>query len=105
VTIVDWEATSLEVRAALLDKVIKSGKFAELSIWTVSLSTAEKRLLGRQGFSSIESKDDLSHGIYIPSVLVRPTNPEKLHGEWVIGGRDLRNIEDWKLRAIDSDGA
>jgi hypothetical protein len=104
VTIVDWEAANQQACAGLLDAVVGFGKFAQLSIWTVSLSTLEKRLLRQRGFDLADDKDDLSEDVYVPDVLVRPTNPETLHGEWLVGGRDLKGLENWRIRAIDSDG-
>jgi hypothetical protein len=102
--IVDWAGTALQVRAGLLDTAIRSGNFAELSIWTVSLSTAEKRLLTQRGFGAIDAVDDPSQDMHIPHVFVRPIDPEKLDDSWVVGNRDLHTLENWSLRAIYSDG-
>lgn len=101
VTIVDWEATDLRVRAQLLDRTIKMGKFQEIYVWSVSQKAEERHLLQQRGFFDIDSDNAQFQNYYVPDILIRPVNPDQ---GWVVAGRDLRELENWDLRAIHSDG-
>ena len=50
VSIVDWEATSIKVRADLLQAVMQWGKFDKLALWAATLLTEVKTLLQNAGF-------------------------------------------------------
>jgi len=52
--LVDWEAASDEIRAALLKTALNRGRFPAVGAWTGSMSEAEADVLRRFGFEEIE---------------------------------------------------
>jgi GNAT superfamily N-acetyltransferase len=52
--LVDWEAVSDEIRAALLQTLLDRGRFPAVGAWTGSMSEAEADVLGRFGFEEVE---------------------------------------------------
>ncbi len=103
VNIVDWEATRMEARADLLRAALQWGCFDTVTIWSVSLPDEVRTLLGECGFDFLEEAYSLEHGLYCPSILVRPVRPEMLQSDWAYANRRLLDMSDWDARAIYSD--
>lgn len=103
INIVDWEASHMEARAGLLRAALKWGNFDTLTVWSTSLTDEVKTLLSECGFQFLEEAYSLAHGLYCPSILVRPVRPEMLHLDWVLANRRLLDMSEWDVRAIYSD--
>jgi hypothetical protein len=97
VNILDWEATTEQVRSDLLTAAVESGRFAELAIWTITLQEDAKRLLETMGFAPVDSSRT-KRGF--PAVLVRPVRDEDLSNNWMLAGRRLLGADDWDLRML-----
>jgi hypothetical protein len=82
---------------------LKWGNFNTITVWSTSLTDEVKTLLGECGFQFLEEAYSLAHGLYCPSILVRPVRPEMLHLDWVLANRQLLDMSDWDVRAIYSD--
>jgi len=102
ISIVDWEATNMQVRTDLLQTAIHLGNFNVLSIWSATLSDEIKILLQNTGFNP--QKEVKSITKFRPTILVRPVRDEMLKTNWVIANRRLLDLESWDLRMIYSDG-
>jgi hypothetical protein len=103
--IVDWEATTPEVRTRLLAAAIAWGEFSELSIWAATLGPDARAALHHHGFASPAhlsqpgEKDDLP-----PTILVRPVDRGRLKAkDWCLGDRPLLDLASWDLRMIYRD--
>ena len=108
VSIVDWEATNLQIRADLLQAAVLWGNFSQLTIWSETLPVEVKRVLQRTGFELSNDAKNLGYsyraGANRTGVLVRPVREEMLREtDWVLGDRRLLNLDDWNLRMIYSD--
>ena len=103
ITIVDWEATSMQVRADLLRAAIQWGNFGTLTVWTATLQDEAKKLLQENGFHLLEEAESPTQAPYQPSLLVRSILSHKLQSDWMLGDRRLLDMSNWDLRAIYSD--
>ena len=108
VSIVDWEATNLQIRADLLQAAVLWGNFSQLTIWSETLPVEVKRVLQGTGFELSNDAKSLGYsyraGANQTGVLVRPVREEMLREtDWVLGDRRLLNLDDWNLRMIYSD--
>ena len=101
VSIVDWEANNMQVRADLLQAAIQRGNFVDLRTWSATLPPEAKTLLQNSGFNSLDETGSIT-GSY-STVLVRPVHDEMLKADWVFAGRRLLDLANWKLRMIYSD--
>jgi hypothetical protein len=100
VTIVDWEASSPQVRADLLRAATEWGNFGVLTVWTATLPDETRNLLGECGFRALGRAED---AVYQKSLLLRTTRPTLVQADWVFANRRLLDMSSWDLRAIDSD--
>ena len=103
ITIVDWEASHMEARADLLRAAVQWGNFDTMTVWSASLPDEVKALLGECGFYFLEEAYSLEHGLYCPSILVRPVRSEMLQLDWKLANRRLLDMSNWDVRAIYSD--
>lgn len=102
VNLVDWEATTLEVRQDLLRTLLKWGHFNLLTIWSATLPKETLTLLQKEGFMLKDESGD--SGEYRPGLLVRALRERNDEEGWTVGRRCLLKIENWDLRMIYSDG-
>lgn len=108
VSIVDWEATNITVRADLLQAVLQWGKFDKLALWTATLPTEVKTLLHNAGFSTVGKIKSIGRAHRTrasrPTVLLRAVRQDMLkEADWVIAHRRLSDLDNWDLRMIYSD--
>ncbi len=97
INVVDWQASSGEVRAELLRAAVRSCRFEDLTIWSATLSEDARALLRDAGFRRIVE-------VSVPRrILVRSVQDELPGEQWVVGGRRLLDLADWDLRMVDSD--
>ncbi len=100
--IVDWEASSAEVRAALLEAVLDWDAFEALAVWQRCFDASVRALLARHGFETTET--DISITSPRRTVLMRPLGRADRQDAWTLGGRSLLEIGNWDVRMIYSDG-
>jgi hypothetical protein len=91
----DWEGTSHEVRAQLLEFAVTHGGFEGLGAWTSSLSDESKAMLARSGFTPVDPE---LRARGMPCVLLKKLGS----GEWVIDGAPAAEPSRWDIRRIDS---
>jgi GNAT superfamily N-acetyltransferase len=101
VSIVDHEATDVEVFSALLQAAVSLGTFDRLHIWTRSLSPPELARLDALGFKPHEQPPGITH--FRRTVLVRPVDLQNHGSEWTLAGRRLLEPASWDLRMIYAD--
>lgn len=101
VSIVDWEANNMQVRADLLQAAIHWGNFVDLRTWSATLPQDAKTLLQNTGFNSADETGSIP-GTY-STVLARPVRDEMLKADWVLANRRLLDLADWDLRMAYSD--
>jgi GNAT superfamily N-acetyltransferase len=105
INIVDWEATTPEVRAELLQAAVSWGRFRELATWSVTLPGETLRLLEEAGFAFGRAPASIGSayrtGGRRTPLLVRALGEDD--AEWSIGGRGLLGLEGWDLRMLYSD--
>jgi hypothetical protein len=101
VSIVDQEATDVEVFSALLQAAVSLGTFDRLHIWTRSLSPPELARLDALGFKPHEQPPGITH--FRRTVLVRPVDLQNHGSEWTLAGRRLLEPASWDLRMIYAD--
>lgn len=97
VSIVDLEATSPEVRSALVETVVRTGCFEDVMTWTATLDPGSINDLTRFGFKPIDRKP-LRHPV--KHVLVRPIDDADLQHDWLLGDVKLLDLGNWDLRMI-----
>lgn len=90
--IVDWEASSDGVHAALLQRTLKSGRFNAIGAWSASLSEDCRRLLTQHDFAATDL-ERRSRGM--PCVLLK--NLRSAQGNELSTDR-----AQWDIRLIDS---
>jgi hypothetical protein len=101
VTIVDWEAQNLAVRAELLETAIRLGDFEHLTTWGVSLPLETMMLLRESGFVFKTELDEAED--YQPEIMLRPSGLEPVEAAWQLGDLTLLDLQNWDFRAIYSD--
>ncbi|NSW52302.1 MAG: GNAT family N-acetyltransferase [Anaerolineae bacterium] len=103
VQIVDWEVETLECFRNLIRCVVREGRFPALSIWTTTMSKAEKQILRDEGFTieieHLEGKPDS----YRPVVMVRKLIEKHTPG-WAFTDEFVADSHNWDIRSIYSDG-
>lgn len=100
VNLVDWEASSQEIRASLLRSLLKWGQFELLRIWAANLPVETHSLLKSERFGPYHAHH--SGNPYRPGLLVRALQEGRQ--DWSVGRRQVLNADDWDLRMIYSDG-
>lgn len=102
VNIVDWEATSEQVRSDLLHAAIHWGNFEKLTTFQATLSKGTKRLLQENRFVPVKGKGLLERSR--PTVLIRPTQNGGTSSLWRLGETQMLDQANWDIRMIYSDG-
>jgi GNAT superfamily N-acetyltransferase len=100
VNIVDWEATSLRVRAELLRGAINFSPFVDLNIWTSTIGVETKNLLRDVGFQPVQKGAGVDQEE--PCLLVRSIRADVPEAEWSLGNRRLLDMANWDIRMIYS---
>jgi len=99
--IVDWEATTAQVRADLLHAAMRLGNFDNLNIWAATLSDETKRLLQQSGFDVLHEAAGIVHNRR--SLIVRAVRDELRKTDWVIANRELLDLGNWDVRMAYAD--
>jgi acyl carrier protein len=101
VYLVDWEARSPRVRAALLEAALRWGRFPDLRTWGATLDLGARRLLREHGFRPPIHAAGRPQP-HASTVLVRALGSNGA-GAWTLGGRRLLDLASWDLRMLYSD--
>ena len=91
----------MQVWADLLKAAIQWGRFAELRIWSSTLSEEERVVLLEVGLLDLKEPDSIEEGL--PTVLVTSTSAETLSRDWALDNFPLLDLTHWNLRMIYSD--
>jgi hypothetical protein len=108
VNIVDWEATNSRLRHDLLQTAMEWGEFDDVTTWTATLPSEVKTLLRNAGFNILDKSESVG-GTYNAdghrrTVLVKAVRQDmQKDTDWVIGNRQLLDLDNWDLRMIYSD--
>jgi GNAT superfamily N-acetyltransferase len=97
--IADWEAANEKVRAGLLDAALRTGGLTQMRTWTATISDTTRALLHDRGFEppAVTGLTARTEGL-----LVRPLGAVAVDQPWLLGGHDLRKMENWDLRLLYS---
>lgn len=99
VNIVDWEARTPAMQAALLEVASALTRRRVLTSWSAGLPRTTVDLLRSHGFrADREPLDDLA----VPSLIVRPLRAEPAADVFKILGLDALNLANWELRMLFS---
>jgi len=96
--IVDWEATSDQVRLDLLNSAIQLASDRTLVTWSATLGAKERRILEAAGFGRLEQTATWDPA----AAVVRPVCDEMLRKEWTLGSQRLLDIGSWDFRMVHS---
>lgn len=97
VEIVDLEGRDDRVSTALLDAVIRNGRFPELVTWRSTHPEPVARAFDGFGFRPVDL-DRAAHGW--PCVLVRPVDDARLDDDWTLCGTRLLDPSSWDMRML-----
>ncbi len=97
VEIVDLEGRDGRVSTALLETVIRAGRFPELVTWRATHADPVVSALDRLGFRPVDL-DRAAHGW--PCVLVRPVDDARLDEDWMLHGTRLLDPSSWDMRML-----
>jgi hypothetical protein len=100
VNIVDWEASSIEIKAELLRVAVALTRQRELFVWSATLPDRLTALLAQHGFSlepAPRSATALSH-----MLLLRPIRDASDAGAWRFEDYPLSELSSWDLRMLYS---
>ena len=100
--LVDWEATHIQVKVAMLHAALKYGKFESISLWSATLSQKEKKILCDAGFKPVKEEKGVAKNY--PSILVFSVWNGSVEGNFMINRKNLLHLSNWDLRMTDSDG-
>jgi GNAT superfamily N-acetyltransferase len=99
--IIDWEASSPEIRKYLLWAAIKSGSIDKLSIWSITMNPEFMELLKEAGFYKSPTVNPENKPIHETQILIR----------FVGAGLEDKQLQDsllslgqWDLRGVYSEG-
>jgi GNAT superfamily N-acetyltransferase len=97
IRIVDWEATTPEIRMDLLRAALEWGRFPELVVWIATLPSETLGPLTDLGFVPTDSGSRLRGAA---TVLIRPVGRTPAGADPILAGRRLLDPASWDMRAI-----
>jgi hypothetical protein len=99
VNVVDWEATTPEIREELLLAAVARGGFSQLTVWTGTLPGDMLPVISRAGFLPVASGSRASSS---PTILVWDARRQTPAQDIVLGGRRLLDPASWDMRMVYS---
>jgi len=99
VNIVDWEATTPEIREELLRAAVEWGGFSQLTMWTGTLPSNMLALASRAGFVPVDSGSRMRSSA---TILVCDVRRQRLGSDMTLGGRRLLDPANWDMRMVYS---
>jgi GNAT superfamily N-acetyltransferase len=104
VRIVDWEASTASIRAALLRAAIDRGDFDEVLTWSATLPDDARGILREAGFAEARPSSRLRL-VAQPTLLLKDLAAiGSASSPWEWNGRSVLDRERWDLRILYSDG-
>ena len=101
VNLVDWEATTSDVRRDLLRAALNWGRFKSVTTWSQGLQDETLNLLHKEGFRSKNEWEAVK--AYRPGILIRSFSTQNYDESAIVGRRCLFRGDDWDLRMLYSD--
>jgi len=104
--VLDYADPDGESAGRLLEHVARSRRFSVLSIFAHSVDDALRPALSRLGFHAGGLLGAMERKVRgeLP-LLVRPVRPDPTDGDWLVAGRDIRDMSNWSIKGICSDDA
>jgi len=99
IRIVDWEATTLEIRMDLLRAALEWGRFPELIVWTATLPSETDGPLAALGFVPTSSGSQLRG---VATTMIRPAGRAPAGADAILEGQRLLDLASWDMRMIYS---
>ncbi|TAK51504.1 MAG: hypothetical protein EPO25_16235 [Gammaproteobacteria bacterium] len=100
VGIIAWQASSAEVRSALICAAVRLMGRRTLRVWSATLADPEREALVAEGFRPVSQRITENPRM----ALIRSTREERVHRDWLVDGWPVLNISSWDLSMICSDG-
>lgn len=99
INIVDWEASSVGIKAQLLRAALRLTGEKSVNIWSATLSEETIDLLSREHFYFESPEPSIIE--QCPGILVRSLG-DREESDWTFGGMRLTELENWDLRMLFS---
>ena len=99
IRIVDWEATTPEIRMDLLRAALEWGRFPELIVWSATLPSETDGPLTALGFVPTSSGSQFRG---VATTMIRPVGRAPAGAEPILEGQRLLDLAGWDMRMIYS---
>lgn len=99
IRIVDWEATTSEVRMDLLHAALEWGRCPSVTVWTATLPRETEAPLAALGFVPTSSGSQLRG---VATTMIRPLGRVAAGTDPVLEGRRLLDLASWDMRMVYS---
>jgi GNAT superfamily N-acetyltransferase len=99
IRIVDWEATTPEVRMDLLRAALERGRCPSLTVWAATLPRETEAPLAALGFVPTSSGSQLRG---VATTMIRPLGPAGAGVDPILEGRRLLDLASWDMRMVYS---
>jgi GNAT superfamily N-acetyltransferase len=99
IRIVDWEATTSEVRMDLLRAALEWGRFPEVIVWAATLPSETEGPLAALGFVPTSSGSQLRG---VATTMIRPLARAAAAVDPILEGRRLLDLASWDMRMVYS---
>jgi hypothetical protein len=102
--IVDYGQKGDEPIGRILDHIVEMAEFDGVNILNVSVDELLWETLKRRKFKRRSLLRSVRRRVYGEwPVLVRPVKRDCSESDWFLGGLDIRNMENWKIKGICGD--
>jgi hypothetical protein len=98
--VVDWEGTSVTVKAELLQAALSFAVNRSLIIWSATLPPEMTAVLCAKGYKMVSQWQGTAQ--QVPALIVRPIRDENLEDDWLFADRQLLDLSNWELRMLYS---
>lgn len=99
IRIVDWEASTAEVRMDLLRAALEWGRFPSVIVWTATLPSETEAPLAALGFVPTSSGSQLRG---VATTMIRPLGHAAAGVDPILEGRRLLDLASWDMRMVYS---
>jgi GNAT superfamily N-acetyltransferase len=103
VNIVDWEATTPQVQADLLQTALTWGQFKEVEIWSATLAESAKQVLDQAGFHFFNRTGSALRNVRGARMMLYSLPINGNQTEWAENHNHLFDLANWDIRMVDSD--
>ncbi|MCX6043820.1 MAG: GNAT family N-acetyltransferase [Chloroflexi bacterium] len=103
VNIVDWEATTHQVQADLLQTALTWGQFKEVEIWSATLAESAKQMLEQAGFRFFNRTGSALRNVRGARMMLYSLQLDGNQTAWTETNNHLLDWANWDIRMVDSD--